>query len=252
MGYTTFLKIKPKPTKRISPYLENEIWERDELFTIIKYENFKRNKAIISLLWDLDARSHEITLLCLKNIRLKEEYGGEIPHEAKTGSGPLLLTCSFPYVRNWINEHPFRNEPNARLVCNLHNGAPLNPKTIWNIMEHLKKRISRLLENGEIENEDGKNGNSVEKIDGILKFNLPVRIKKRRISSYAMYMDSTSKIFNENPLDKDQMDLHRTIGLIRCFLKNPDKALEVYKLLREISEEYRKNYYKYIKNKKEV
>jgi hypothetical protein len=35
----------------------------------------------------------------------------EIPHEAKTGTGPILLTCSFPYVRDWLNEHPFRNEP---------------------------------------------------------------------------------------------------------------------------------------------
>jgi hypothetical protein len=152
-----FLKIKQKQTKRLSPYTENDIWERNELLTIVKYELFKRNKAIITLMWDLDARPHEITLLRVKNIRLKKDYGeGEIPYEAKTGSGPILLTCSFPYVRDWLNEHPFRNEPNARLICNLYNGAPLNPKTLWNIMEQLKKRISRLLENGEIENEDEK------------------------------------------------------------------------------------------------
>ncbi len=32
-------------------------------------------------------------------------------NQAKTGSGPILLTFSFPYVRDWLNEHPFRNEP---------------------------------------------------------------------------------------------------------------------------------------------
>lgn len=38
-------------------------------------------------------RSH---LLKIKHIRLKEKYGeGEIPHEAKTGTGPVLLTMSF-------------------------------------------------------------------------------------------------------------------------------------------------------------
>lgn len=37
-------------------------------------------------MWDLDARPHEITLLKIKHIRLKEKYGeGEIPYEAKTG-----------------------------------------------------------------------------------------------------------------------------------------------------------------------
>jgi integrase len=145
-----FIKIKQRQTKRNSPYLETEIWELEELLTIIKYEPISRNKAIISLLWDLDARPHEVTLLKIKHIRLKEKYGeGEIPHQAKTGSGPILLTISFPYVRDWLNEHPFRNESEARLICNLYNGSPLNPKSIWNMMEQLKRRIIRLLEDGE-------------------------------------------------------------------------------------------------------
>jgi integrase/recombinase XerD len=116
-----FLKnVKEKKTKRLSPYVENELWQKEELLSIIKYESFKRNKAILSLMWDLNARPHEITLLKIKHIRLKDKYGeGEIPHEAKTGSGPILLTLSFPYVRDWLNEHPFKNEPNARLICNL-------------------------------------------------------------------------------------------------------------------------------------
>jgi hypothetical protein len=43
-------------------------------------------------MWDLNARSHEITLLKIKHIRLKERYGeGEVPYEAKTGSGPSCL-----------------------------------------------------------------------------------------------------------------------------------------------------------------
>ena len=38
----------------------------------------------------------EIALLKIKHIRLMPKYGqGEIPHDAKTGSGPLLLSFSF-------------------------------------------------------------------------------------------------------------------------------------------------------------
>lgn len=146
-----FVKIKQKPTKRVSPYLETEIWERDELLSIVKYEPNIRNKAILTLMWDLNARSHEITLLKKKHIRLREKYGeGEVPHDAKTGSGPILLTCSFPYVRDWLNQHPFRNEQNARLICNLRNGSPLKPKALWNMMTQLRMRVARLLENGEV------------------------------------------------------------------------------------------------------
>jgi hypothetical protein len=75
--------------------------EKEDLLSIIKYEPYKRNKAVLSLLWDLDARPHEVTLLKIKHIRIREKYGkGEIPHEAKTGTGPILLTCSLPYVRD--------------------------------------------------------------------------------------------------------------------------------------------------------
>ncbi|MDR4492435.1 MAG: hypothetical protein R2685_16320 [Candidatus Nitrosocosmicus sp.] len=150
--------LKPKKTKRLSPYSETEIWDKEEFLSIIKYEPFKRNKAALALMWDLNARNHEITLLRIKNIRLNEKYGeGEIPFESKTGSGPLLLTISFPYVRDWLNEHPFKNEPNARLICNLHNGAPIKPEALQMMMNQLKKRILRLIETGEIKDENEKN-----------------------------------------------------------------------------------------------
>ena len=50
-----------KKTKRLSPYSEAEIWDKDEFLSKIKYEQFQGNKAALALLWDLDARPHEIT-----------------------------------------------------------------------------------------------------------------------------------------------------------------------------------------------
>jgi integrase/recombinase XerD len=146
-----FAKIKEKKSKRLSPYSETEIWDRDELLLIVKYESYIRNKAALTLFWDLDARNHEVTMLKIKHIRMRERYGeGEVPHEAKTGGGPILLTCSFPYVRDWLNNHPFRNSPGARLICNLHNGSPIKPEAMNTMMKQLRKRIERLLERGEI------------------------------------------------------------------------------------------------------
>ena len=186
MDYTDFCKIKPKQTKRISPYLESEIWERDELLTIVKYEPFARNKAILSLMWDLNARPHEITLLRIKNLRLKDRYGeGEIPYEAKTGTGPILLSTSFVYVRDWLNAHPFKNEPSARLACNLHSGAPIKPKSIWNIMKQLRNRIIRMLETGEIT--DIRERQKLEFLLNTKKWN-PYCLRHSSISSDSDYL----------------------------------------------------------------
>ena len=146
-----FLNIKLLKTKRLSPYSESEIWDKDELLSIVKYEPHKRNKAILTLLWDLNARNHEISLLRLKNVRIRENYGKvKFLMKLKTGTGPILLSCSFPYVRDWINEHPFKNEPNARLICDLRTGDGIRVDAINDIMKILKKRIIRLLEEGEI------------------------------------------------------------------------------------------------------
>lgn len=65
----TFLQIRKIRTKRLSPYSESEIWDRDELMTIIPYEPQAKNKAALTLFWDLDARNHEVTLLKNKNCR---------------------------------------------------------------------------------------------------------------------------------------------------------------------------------------
>jgi len=155
-----FAKIKEKKTKRLSPYSETEIWDRDELLLVVKHEPYIRNKAALTLFWNLDARKHEVTMLKIKHLRLREKYGeDEVPHEAKTGGGPILLTCSFPYVRDWLNNHPFRNSPEAKLICNLHNGSPVKPEanmTLQNIIaimvtadEATKKKLAQqLIERG--------------------------------------------------------------------------------------------------------
>lgn len=87
------------------------------------------------------------TALRIGNIRFQERYAeGEIPHNTKTGGGPFLLACSFPYVRDWLNKHPFKNTAEARLICNLQNGAPIKPDSLCTVMKQLRHRIIRMLE----------------------------------------------------------------------------------------------------------
>jgi integrase/recombinase XerD len=160
-----FAQIKEKKTNRKSPYSESQIWDLDEFLSIVKYEPEIRNKAILALLWDLDARNHEVTMLKIKHIRLRERYAeGEIPYNTKTGGGPILLTCSFPYVRDWLNKHPFKNSPEARLICNLQNGAPIKPDALWTMMKQLRNRIVAMLENGSIKEQKEK-----EKLEFLLR-----------------------------------------------------------------------------------
>jgi integrase/recombinase XerD len=144
-------RIKEKRTKRLSPYSETEIWDRDELLSIVKYEPDLRNKAILTLCWDMDARPQEVCLLKIKHVRMRQNYGeGVVPAEAKTGSGPLLLVVSFPYVRDLLNAHPLRNSPDAPLIMSKKDGSHLTSDAIWKIFMDLKNRIKTMLERSEI------------------------------------------------------------------------------------------------------
>ena len=182
----SFVQIKKKKTNRISPYLESELWERDELLTIVKYESRKRNKAALSLLWDLNARNHEVTLLKVKHVRIGPKYGeAEIPHQSKTGSGPALLMCSFPYVRDWLNEHPFRNEPNANIICNLATGGPITADTLVTVMKQLRKRIIGLIQGGSIT--DAQEKQTLERLIKTKKWN-PYCIRHSAITADSDYL----------------------------------------------------------------
>ncbi len=60
-------------------------------------------------------------------------------------TGPILLTKSYQYVSEWLNEHPFNNETHARLICNSHNGSPIKPEALLIIMDQLRKRILKFV-----------------------------------------------------------------------------------------------------------
>ena len=51
-----FARIKEKKTKRLSPYSETEIWDRDELLNIVKYEPYARNKGSVYIILGLGCK----------------------------------------------------------------------------------------------------------------------------------------------------------------------------------------------------
>src|SRR5262249_35613631 len=140
-------KIKTKRPLRDSPYSNNDIWQPDEVQTIVRTEEPSHHHPLMGP----RCRSHEITSLRLKDIVLNEQYGeGNIPSKTKTGGGPILLTSSFTYVRDWINIHPFKNESDARLICSLYNGAPIKSDAIRDVLAKLRSKIRRLVRQGSI------------------------------------------------------------------------------------------------------
>jgi integrase len=71
---------------------------------------------------DLSARPHEILNLKIKDIVFKtagnKQYA-EVLVNGKTGSRHIPLIQSLPYVKEWLSNHPSRNNPNSPLFVGL-------------------------------------------------------------------------------------------------------------------------------------
>lgn len=153
-----FCKIKKMRTKRKSTYAINETWKREEVLVILPYEPLARNKAAIAMLWDMDGRNHELCKMMNKHVQYFQKHArAEIPSNTKTGGGPVLLRMSFPYLLAWKNEHPFKDDPNAPLLCNMKGGEALgdslDPDYLWKITNNLRKSIKAMLAAGKIKDE---------------------------------------------------------------------------------------------------
>ena len=143
------LPLQKTSFERNSPYEENNIWSREELFSMLKYEPNLRNKAIITLSWDMSGRPHELTKLKMKHLdfEVADNYAkGIVPANTKTGKRDIYLVDSFIYCRKWKEQHPHKDNADSPFFYDVQTGKGLKPETIGMIFRNWKKRIKSHLE----------------------------------------------------------------------------------------------------------
>jgi len=99
----------------------NDILTQDEILAMIDAAENPRDKALIALLYDSGARPSEILNLKLKDIKLNKTHG-EIFVNGKTGMRRIPIVFSVPYLIKWLNAHPAKNDPEAKLFPKLKHG----------------------------------------------------------------------------------------------------------------------------------
>ena len=150
-----FNSIKKKKNRRHSSYSPNDVWSQEELLLAVKYCDNLRDKAIFTMCWDMASRNHEIVKMRIRDIVLKEKYAeASTTWDTKTGTRTNPIIIGFPYLRDLLNRHPFSSDPNAFLFISRTTLKPLNPDSLWRITDTLKKRITLMIKNEKIKNDD--------------------------------------------------------------------------------------------------
>lgn len=105
------VNIKKKDQPRVQA---SDILTEKEIDELIEAAEHPRDKAFISMLYELGARIGEIGTLRIKDVS-KDEHSFIIDLRGKTGHRPVRIVESDPLLTAWLNMHPLKDNPNAPL-----------------------------------------------------------------------------------------------------------------------------------------
>ena len=103
------IKIKKR---KINPKLPEEILTENEISQLISAATSERNRAFIAGIYEAGARISEFGTIKIKHLII-DEFGLKITVNGKTGMRVVRLVFSTPYILNWLDVHPYRNDPES-------------------------------------------------------------------------------------------------------------------------------------------
>lgn len=82
-----------------------------------------RDRALFSGKLDAGCRIGEILPVRVGEVKVTDQ-GAILSSDGKTGKAPIILTWSTPNIVQWLNNHPFKDTPEAPLFPDLTKAAP--------------------------------------------------------------------------------------------------------------------------------
>jgi len=138
--------IRPGNKKLPRMKLPEELLTEDDVVRLINATQNVRNKAFVSMIYETGCRIGEILFIRLKHISF-DQYGAQIVVDGKTGRRRIRIISSVPYLTEWINKHPSKDNPEAYLwMCRknkvLSYGAITRTLEILGEKAGIKKRLN--------------------------------------------------------------------------------------------------------------
>jgi integrase len=154
--------IQQLKRKEKSIYKPTDMWTPEDDLLFLKYCPSKRMKCFHMIAKDTSCRPHELLKLRIKDVNFKvtsEKYQyAELLVNGKTGSRPLVLIDSIPYLKDYLDhEHPQPGNPNAILLSGNKRtfGRAIGIQALESIYRRYEKELfPKLLESPNVMPED--------------------------------------------------------------------------------------------------
>ena len=121
--------VIPKLPDRIE-FIRKQVIPDEQLEKLIREAPTARDRVMIRLFEELGGRRGEIANLKVKDVQF-DEYGAILLLRGKTGSRRRRMYHATVDLRQYLNEHPRKNDPNSPLLMQLDNTRPLQYNGIY-------------------------------------------------------------------------------------------------------------------------
>lgn len=145
--------LVPYPVRHLSGKMDkSKEKRRDDKLMIEEFESLVKSfsqdvrlQAYITVEYESLGRPQEILFAKIKDVELYDNYGKIwISEHGKEGTGFLEVIDSYPYLVNWLNQHPLRHDPEAFLFINLGNIGRYKQLKPVTINKHIRDKLKVL------------------------------------------------------------------------------------------------------------
>jgi len=120
----------------------DQLMTREEILTIANRTDNIRDKAIILLLYESACRIGEIANLTIKDA-VPDNFGYVLSVSGKTGQRKIRIIDSALILKEWINNHPYNDNPDYPMFIGLSKKDYGNRLTIAGIYRMLRETVKR-------------------------------------------------------------------------------------------------------------
>ncbi|MDP2767143.1 MAG: tyrosine-type recombinase/integrase [Candidatus Methanoperedens sp.] len=100
------------PTRNDTRKLPEDMLSEEEIEKMINACEHPRDRALVASLYESGARISELGNLKIKHVKF-DQYEAVLMVDGKTGMRRVKIIFSSPYLATWLENHPFRQNPEA-------------------------------------------------------------------------------------------------------------------------------------------
>jgi integrase/recombinase XerD len=120
---TIIAGLKRYRRKEESIYTPDNLWTEEDDLLFLKYVSNVRDRCYHMVSRDTACRPSEllnahISQLNFKTVASGRQYASLVV-SGKTGNREVVLTNSLPYLKDWLNQNPLKENPEAYIFCSL-------------------------------------------------------------------------------------------------------------------------------------